>query len=51
MAKQLIAREDGRGTETPRDFGYTDLERLRSGAEEFLVAVDAPAVEAAGSAP
>jgi menaquinone-dependent protoporphyrinogen oxidase len=42
LLMQLIARHDGSGTDTSRDYEYTDWERLKTDVEEFLALVEAP---------
>ncbi|HET7228553.1 MAG TPA: flavodoxin domain-containing protein [Longimicrobium sp.] len=44
---QMIARHDGRDTDTSRDWEYTDWERLRGDVEEFLARLPAAAPEPA----
>ncbi|HET7460334.1 MAG TPA: flavodoxin domain-containing protein [Longimicrobium sp.] len=41
MLMQMIARHDGRDTDTSRDWEYTDWERLRGDVEQFLALVPA----------
>ncbi len=49
LLMQMIARQDGRDTDTSRDWEYTDWPRLQRDVEEFLARVEAPA-EAAPAA-
>ena len=43
LRMQMIAREDGRPTDTSRDYEYTDWERLKRETEAFLALLETPA--------
>ena len=50
LLMQMIARQDGRDTDTSRDWEYTDWAQLQRDVEEFLARVEAPAEAGPASA-